>query len=111
MISSFVEKQSWSSITSTSSIPSSACASARSAATRDMSKPTTMIERVALERRGEVGHDRLAGDLDRRSHRSCSSTKRSEATIAQPAPSEVGEHWSFVSGAKISRDSWISWSE
>ena len=31
----------------------------------------------------------------------CSSTNRSEATTAQPAPSEVGEHCSFVSGLWI----------
>ncbi len=35
------------------------------------------------------------------SHRPCSSTKRSEATIAAPDPSEVGEHWSLVSGSWI----------
>ena len=35
------------------------------------------------------------------SQRSCSSTKRSEATIAQAEPSEVGEHCSLVSGSWI----------
>ena len=35
------------------------------------------------------------------SHRSCSSTKRSDATTAAAEPSEVGEHWSFVSGSWI----------
>ena len=35
------------------------------------------------------------------SQRSCSSTKRSEATIAAPEPSEVGEHCSLVSGSWI----------
>jgi hypothetical protein len=34
-------------------------------------------------------------------HSSCSSTKRSLATIAAAAPSEVGEHCSFVSGSWI----------
>ena len=45
------------------------------------------------------------------SQRSCSSTKRSEATIAAAAPSEVGEHCSFVSGSWIIRASLISSSE
>ena len=62
--SSFVEKQSCSSITSTSSIPSSACASARSAATRDMSKPTIMIELLPSNVEERSVDDRLAGDLD-----------------------------------------------
>ena len=35
------------------------------------------------------------------SERSCSSTKRSEATSAAPEPSEVGEHCSLVSGSWI----------
>ena len=41
-------------------------------------------------------------------HRACRSTKRSEATIAHAAPSEVGEHCSFVSGSWIMRESLIS---
>ena len=36
-----------------------------------------------------------------RSPRPCSSTKRSLATTAAPEPSEVGEHWSLVSGSWI----------
>ena len=42
------------------------------------------------------------------SQRSCSSTYFSEATITAAAPSEVGEHWSFVSGSWIIRASLIS---
>jgi hypothetical protein len=36
------------------------------------------------------------------------STKRSDATIAAAEPSEVGEHWSFVSGSWIIRAPLIS---
>ena len=45
------------------------------------------------------------------SPRPCSSTYRSEATIAQAEPSEVGEHCSLVSGSWIigaaSISSWV----
>ena len=45
------------------------------------------------------------------SQRSCSSTKRSLATIAAAEPSEVGEHCSLVSGSWIifaaSISSWV----
>ena len=45
------------------------------------------------------------------SHSPCSSTNRSDATIAAPAPSEVGEHCSFVNGSWIIGASAISCSE
>ena len=45
------------------------------------------------------------------SHRSCSSTNRSEATIAAAEPSDVGEHCSFVSGSWITFAALISSSE
>ena len=43
-----------------------------------------------------------------RLQRSCSSTKRSDASTTAAAPSEVGEHCSFVSGSWIIFASLIS---
>ena len=43
-----------------------------------------------------------------RSHRSCSSTNRSDATTAAAEPSDVGEHWSLVNGSWIIRADLIS---
>ncbi len=41
----------------------------------------------------------------------CRTTNRSDTTSAAAAPSEVGEHWSFVSGAWISLAARISSTE
>ena len=45
------------------------------------------------------------------SHKSCSSTKRSEAMTAHADPSDVGEHWSLVRGSWMTLAALMSSSE
>ena len=82
--------------------------SACSAAALDRSKPHTLIELLPSKVEGKSVATACPAISTARSQRSCSSTNRSEAMIAQPAPSEVGEHCSLVKGAKISLASLIS---
>ena len=69
-----------------------------------MSEPTILMQSVSsanvLDRSVTIDWPAIS---IARSHRSCSSTKRSDATIAAALPSEVGEHCSLVSGSWIIR--------
>jgi hypothetical protein len=97
-MSSFAEKQSCSSITSMSSGVIPAWSIASCAARAVILPPTALIADLSSN------VERMSVTIDwptistAWSQSSCSSTNFSEARIAQADPSDVGEHWSFVSG-------------
>eukprot|EP01137_Pigoraptor_chileana_P036256 Opistho-2@31508 len=104
VISSLQEKQSWSSTTCTASRVNRALANALSAARRVMSNPTILMQLPSANAPGVSVVISMARISTARSSRRCLRTKSSLHTIAAPAPSDVGQHCSMVSGANTSLD-------
>lgn len=113
--SSLMEKQSCSSTTSTSSMPSPDRSYTWRAASRDIGCPTTSTHEPDAKDSSVSVVMTWATISTARSAGPCRSTNRSDTTTAAAAPSEVGEHWSFVSGrcttgaARISSTVYTSW--
>uniref|UniRef100_A0A6B0V479 Uncharacterized protein n=1 Tax=Ixodes ricinus TaxID=34613 RepID=A0A6B0V479_IXORI len=108
VISSLAEKQSCSSTTCTSSGVSPALRKASWAAFWVMSKPTILMQLFSLNADGK------SVDISRlRISTACPSSLRRRTTSsltsnAAAAPSDVGQHWSLVSGPNTVGDSRIS---
>ncbi|WP_241684146.1 hypothetical protein [Actinomadura sp. J1-007] len=100
-MSSLALKQSCSSMTSTSSIATCASSIALRAARCEQPNPTTWMDEWSSKLSGVSVAMWCPAISTAWSPRPCSSTKRSLTTSAAAAPSEVGEHWSLVSGSKI----------